>query len=80
MSNELIESKFPTLGLSIFTEMSGLAIATNAINLSQGFPEFETPPFLKNAVNEAINSNKNQYSPSPGSPELLAEIGKLITR
>jgi methionine aminotransferase len=80
MSNELIESKFPTLGLSIFTEMSGLAIATNAINLSQGFPEFETPPFLKNAVNEAINSNKNQYSPSPGSPELLAEIGKLIER
>ncbi len=73
-----LQSKLPHVGISIFTEMSTLANKTGAINLSQGFPEFETPGFLKNAVNLAIEQNENQYSPSTGSAELLTQIGKLI--
>jgi methionine aminotransferase len=49
-----------------------------AINLSQGFPEFDTPAFLKDKITQAINEGKNQYSPSNGLPELLAQIAEMI--
>lgn len=75
-----LQSKLPNLGTSIFTEMSGLAMQTGAINLSQGFPEFETPDFLKKSVNQAIEQGLNQYSPSNGAPALLSQIGELIKR
>jgi len=78
MPNNQFQSKLPHIGTSIFTEMSGLAIRTGAINLSQGFPEFAAPSYLKEMVNQAINQDKNQYSPSPGQPELLAQIATLI--
>lgn len=52
----------------------------NAINLSQGFPEFDTPDFLKESVVTAINEGKNQYAPSSGLPDLLFQIGQLIKR
>jgi methionine transaminase len=80
MKTPAITSKLPHIGTSIFTEMSGMATAEDAINLSQGFPEFETPDFLKKSVNIAIEEGKNQYSPSTGSAELLLEVGKLIER
>jgi len=80
MPKATLESKLPNVGTSIFTEMSGLAVQTGAINLSQGFPEFEAPEFLKNVVNRAINQGKNQYSPSPGASDLLSEIAKLIKK
>jgi len=51
-----------------------------AINLSQGFPEFDTPAFLKDKINQAIVAGKNQYSPSNGLPELLTEIAAMIHR
>ena len=76
----LLDSKLANVGTSIFTEMTLLAKKTKAINLSQGFPEFETPSFLKQAVVDAINSDKNQYPPSPGVPELLDEVANLIER
>jgi len=75
-----ITSKLPSIGTSIFTEMSGLANKLSAINLSQGFPEFETPEFLKQSVASAIENNKNQYAPSSGAPELLAQISKLVKK
>ena len=75
-----LASKLPNLGTSIFTEMSALANKHGAINLSQGFPEFDTPQFLKETVSEAIELGKNQYAPSVGMPELLSEIGHLIKR
>lgn len=80
MSHTKLHSKLPNLGTSIFTEMSGLAMQTGAINLSQGFPEFETPDFLKKSVNQAIEHGLNQYSPSIGAPALLTQIGELIER
>jgi len=51
-----------------------------AINLSQGFPEFDTPTFLKDKINQAISEGKNQYSPSNGLPDLLTQIAKMIHR
>jgi len=51
-----------------------------AINLSQGFPEFDTPLFLKDKINQAISEGKNQYSPSNGLPDLLTQIAEMIHR
>ena len=73
-------SKLPNVETSIFTEMSTMANQYQAINLSQGFPEFDTPAFLKDKINQAIVAGKNQYSPSNGLPELLTEIAAMIHR
>lgn len=74
------QSKLPNLGTSIFTEMSMMANQYQAINLSQGFPEFDVPDFLKSAINQAIVDGKNQYCPSSGLPALLERIGQLVER
>ena len=76
----LFQSKLPHLGTSIFTEMSLMAHQYQAINLSQGFPEFDTPEFLKSAIKQAISEGKNQYCPSAGLPDLLLQIGDLAQR
>lgn len=68
------------MGTSIFTEMSMMASEYQAINLSQGFPEFDTPEFLKSEINQAVVDGKNQYCPSSGLPELLEQIGELVQR
>ena len=73
-------SKLPNLATSIFTEMSAMSNQYQAINLSQGFPEFDTPDFLKAKVNQAIIDGKNQYSPSNGLPDLLTEIAHMVHR
>lgn len=73
-------SKMPNVETSIFTEMSVMANQHQAINLSQGFPEFDTPEFLKDKINQAISEGKNQYSPSNGLPELLTQIAEMIQR
>ena len=75
-----ISSKLANVGTSIFTEMSALAQQYQAINLSQGFPEFETPDFLKKAINQAIIAGKNQYAPSAGLPALLEQIAAMVHR
>jgi len=71
-------SKLPAIETSIFTEMSTLANKYQAINLSQGFPEFDTPEFLKEKISQAISEGKNQYSPSNGLPDLLSQIALMI--
>jgi len=73
-------SKLPNLDTSIFTEMSMMANQHQAINLSQGFPEFDTPDFLKDKINQAISEGKNQYSPSNGLPDLLTQIAEMVHR
>ncbi len=80
MTESTFQSKLPHLGTSIFTEMSILAHKHQAINLSQGFPEFDTPDFLKKGIQQAISAGKNQYAPSPGIPALLTQIGELVQR
>ena len=79
MSSAFI-GKLPNLETSIFTEMSIMANQYQAINLSQGFPEFDTPDFLKDKINQAINDGKNQYAPSNGLPELLTQIAEMVHR
>jgi methionine aminotransferase len=59
-------SKLPEVPTSIFSVMSTLAIKHNALNLSQGFPNFESDSKLIEAVNKAMNDGKNQYAPMPG--------------
>jgi len=71
-----INSKLPTVGTTIFSVMSKLAQEHNAINLSQGFPDYNTDPKLVKYVAEAMKKGHNQYAPMSGLPllrELMAE-------
>lgn len=61
-----LQSKLPNVGTTIFTVMSGLATQHNAINLGQGFPDFQMSEELIALVNEAMKNGYNQYSPMPG--------------
>jgi methionine transaminase len=62
----LILSKLPNVGTTIFTVMSKLAVEHNAINLSQGFPDFNCDPELTALINKYMSSGHNQYAPMPG--------------
>ncbi|MFA4870638.1 MAG: methionine aminotransferase [Pedobacter sp.] len=71
-----IQSKLPHTGVTIFSVMSKLAEEHNAVNLSQGFPDYECDPKLLNFVTDAMLNGNNQYAPMPGLPvlrELIAE-------
>jgi len=70
----LIKSKLPKVGTTIFSVMSQLAAENNAINLSQGFPDFESSPELIGLVNEAMKKGLNQYAPMPGLLTLREQI------
>ena len=76
----MFESKLPNLGVSIFSQMSGLANQFSAINLSQGFPEFDAPELLKTQLNYYVQQGVNQYSPSSGVPRLQQQIANLVER
>lgn len=72
-------SKLPKVGTTIFTVMSGLAAEHKAINLSQGFPDFDCDPLLKKLVNEAMEQGHNQYAPMPGIIPLREVIAQKIS-
>lgn len=76
----MFDSKLPNLGISIFSQMSGLANKFSAINLSQGFPEFDTPEYLKAQLSQYVAQGVNQYSPSSGVPKLQQQIAALVQR
>lgn len=69
-----INSKLPNTGITIFTTMSKMAVEHNAINLSQGFPEFEVDPILVDLVERNIKEQKNQYAPMQGVEVLREQI------
>lgn len=71
-----IQSKLPNVGTTIFTEMSQLAAKENAVNLSQGFPDFPIDEKLSRYLNEASVQGFNQYSPLAGVLPLREEIAK----
>ena len=73
-------SKLPNEGISIFSKMSQLAQKHGAVNLSQGFPNFETDRRLQELVSDAMRQGYNQYAPLGGIPELREEIAKKISR
>ncbi len=63
-------------GVSIFTEMTQLALEHDAINLSQGYPSYDGPDFIVDAASDALNSGKNQYAPSIGVRSLRNALAK----
>ena len=68
------KSKLPNVAISIFSRMSMLAQQHEAINLSQGFPDFEIDPRLTNLVTHYMQKGFNQYAPMPGTLELRKAI------
>jgi len=71
-------SKLPRVGTTIFTVMSRLAQECCAINLSQGFPDFDPPPRLVDLVAEHMRRGVNQYAPMAGWPALLEAIAAKV--
>ncbi len=70
----MIAKRFQSFGQSIFAEYTALAIKHNAINLSQGFPDFDGPKLAKDAAIAAINAGHSQYAPMTGVPVLRNAI------
>lgn len=73
-----ISSKLPNVGTTIFTVMSGLAREHHAINLSQGFPDFEADPLLMELARKHTAAAFNQYAPMPGALPLREQIAALM--
>ena len=65
-----LTSRLPNIGTTIFTVMSALASEHGAVNLGQGFPDFNCDPALVDAVTSAMRAGHNQYPPRPGVPAL----------
>ncbi len=72
----MIKSKLPGVGTTIFTVMSSLAQQHNAINLGQGFPDFEMPGELTELVSAAMRSGHNQYTHMNGLPLLRTRLAE----
>lgn len=70
------ESKLPALGTTIFTQMSALAQQHNAINLSQGFPDFDGPRYLQARLAHHVSQGANQYAPMTGALPLREAIAE----
>ena len=73
-----LESRLPNVGTTIFTVMSALAQQHGAVNLGQGFPDFECDPKLLDAVDAALRAGLNQYPPMAGVPALREAVAAKI--
>ncbi len=80
----MIHSKIPNIGTSIFAVMSKMASEYNAVNLSQGFPDFQISEELIDLVGKYMKNGNNQYAPMPGvqvlREKISAKINKLYSR
>jgi methionine transaminase len=74
----LLNSRLPNVGTTIFSVMSALAAQKGAVNLGQGFPDFNCDPAIVDAVTEAMRSGHNQYPPMAGVPALRTAITSKI--
>ena len=74
MATPELKTKLPRVGTTVFSVMSALATQHNAINLGQGFPDFECDPRLINAVSDAMRSGHNQYPLMSGVPLLRERV------
>ena len=74
----ILKSKLPSVGTTIFTEMSVLAAQYGAINLGQGFPDFEMDAALTQLVNKAMADGFNQYTHANGYPALREELAAKV--
>ena len=75
---KMIDSKFPDLGTTIFTTMSALATEVGAVNLGQGFPDFDCDARLIDAVNNAMCGGHNQYPPMAGVMALREAVAQKV--
>jgi methionine transaminase len=75
-----LRSKLPWVGTTIFTQMSQLAAEHQAINLSQGFPDFSASPLLLDEIQRQIFAGNNQYAPMTGVAVLRQQIAALTAR
>ena len=73
-------SKLPHIGTTIFSVMSKMAADHNAINLSQGFPDFNGPKALLERVGYHVEQGANQYAPMTGVPRLREAIAEKVQR
>ena len=76
----IIADRFSPFGTTIFAEMTALANTHHAVNLSQGFPDFDGPDLGKSAAIDAMRSGHNQYAPLPGTPVLREAIAGWASR
>ncbi|MHB1372089.1 MAG: pyridoxal phosphate-dependent aminotransferase [Pseudomonadaceae bacterium] len=74
----MITSKLPNVGTTIFTTMSQLAAEAGALNLSQGFPDFDGPPALREALARHVMGGHNQYAPMTGLPALREQVATKV--
>ena len=72
------QTRLPKVGTTVFTVMSALATQHQAINLGQGFPDFECDPALIDAVTQAMRAGMNQYPPMTGLPALRQAIANKV--
>lgn len=74
----MFRSKLPDVGTTIFSRMSALAATHDAINLSQGFPDFPPPQGLLEAMARRVRDGDNQYAPMQGVPQLREQIAAQV--
>ena len=74
----IAETKLPKVGTTIFTVMSALAQEHGALNLSQGFPDFDGPEALLDRVTHYLKSGRNQYPPMTGVPSLREAVAAKV--
>jgi methionine aminotransferase len=75
-----LHSKLPHVGTTIFTVMSRRATELGAVNLGQGFPDYDIDPRLAELVAQSMQQGFNQYAPMPGMPRLRAAIAAKLAR
>ena len=73
-----IATKLPNVGTTIFTVMSALALEKNAVNLGQGFPDFNCDPKLIKDVTDSMNRGQNQYPPMLGVADLREAVASKV--
>lgn len=71
-----VAERLRAFGTTIFAEMTRLAVKHNAVNLAQGFPDFDGPDFIKDAAQAAMRAGHNQYARTTGVPVLSAAIAE----
>ena len=72
-------SKLPDIGTTIFTVMSRRAQELGALNLGQGFPDYDIDPRITQLVTDAMAAGHNQYAPMPGTLDLRVQIARKIS-
>ena len=75
-----LQTRLPAVGTTVFTRMSALAARHGAVNLGQGFPDFDCEPALVEAVSDAMRAGHNQYPPMTGAAPLREAIAAKIAR